>query len=179
MWYPHKVTFNVKDLLLPTPPRTWRRRTGGELKTWATTTKADQEPISGPRVFGHARWRKDWVKVSCELAQDRRAWNASIRDVVNAIGDAGSTRPGWMPTQVQVQVSIISEEFHFKMLPWPVRDVANYASCTSAISLPICDQIQICFLYRNNQTNFICILNYAQLIWSVAEKMSLYACLSL
>ncbi len=62
-------------------------RSGGQLKTWATKTKADLEPISGPRVFGHARWRKDWVKVSSELAQDRR-------DVVNAIGDAGSTRPG-------------------------------------------------------------------------------------
>ncbi len=84
----------IKDLLLRTPPRTWRRRTGGQLKTWATTTKADLEPIPGPRVFSHARWRKDWVKVSSELAQDRRAWNASVRDVVNAIGDAGSTRPG-------------------------------------------------------------------------------------
>ncbi len=61
----------IIDLLLPTPPRTWRRRTGGQLKTWATTIKADLEPISGPRVFGHARWRKDWVKVSSELAQDR------------------------------------------------------------------------------------------------------------
>ncbi len=61
----------IKDLLLPTPPRTWRRRTGGQQKTWVT--KADLEPISGPRVFGHARWRKDWVKVSSELAQDRRA----------------------------------------------------------------------------------------------------------
>ncbi len=38
--------------------------------TWATTIKADLEPISGPRVFGHARWRKDWVKVSCELAKE-------------------------------------------------------------------------------------------------------------
>ncbi len=83
----------IKDLLLPTPPRTWRRRAGGQLKTWATSIKADLEPISGPRVFGHARWRKDWVKVSSELAQDRRAWSASARDVVNAIGDAGSNRP--------------------------------------------------------------------------------------
>ncbi len=40
------------------------------------------------------RTMEDWVKVSSELAQDRRAWNASVRDVVNAIGDAGSTRPG-------------------------------------------------------------------------------------
>ncbi len=91
----------IKDLLLPTPPRTWRRRAGGQLKTWATTTKADLEPISGPPVFGHARWRKDLVKVSGELAQDRRAWSASVRDVVNAVGDAGSTHPGRMPTQVQ------------------------------------------------------------------------------
>ncbi len=71
--------------------------------TWATTIKADLEPISGPRVFGHTRWRKDWEKVFSELAQDRRAWSASVWDVVNADGDAGSTRPGWMPTQVQVE----------------------------------------------------------------------------
>ncbi len=37
---------------------------------------------------------KNWTKVSSELAQDRRAWSASVRDVVNAIGDAGSTHPG-------------------------------------------------------------------------------------
>ncbi len=52
-----------KDILLPTPSRTCRRRTGGQLKTWAITINADLEPLSGPRVFGHARWRKDWVKV--------------------------------------------------------------------------------------------------------------------
>ncbi len=90
----------IKDLLLPTPLRTWRRRTGDQLKIWATMTKADLEAISGPRVVGHARWRKDWVKVSSELARDRRAWSASVRDVVNAIGDAGSISQGRMPTQV-------------------------------------------------------------------------------
>ncbi len=84
----------IKDLLLPTPPRTWRRRAGGQLKTWATTIKADLELLSGPRVFGYERWREDWVKVSSELAQDYRAWGASIPNVVILIGDAGSTRPG-------------------------------------------------------------------------------------
>ncbi len=97
-WFGHAARRSegelIKDLLLPPPPRTWRRRAGGQLKTWAIMIKADLEPISGPRVFGHARWRQDWVKVSSELAQDRRAWSASVRDVVNAIGDADSTRPG-------------------------------------------------------------------------------------
>ncbi len=60
----------IKDLLLPTPPRTWRRQTGGQLKTRATTIKADLESLSGPRIFGYARWRKDFVKVSSELVQD-------------------------------------------------------------------------------------------------------------
>ncbi len=83
----------IKDPLLPTQPRTWHR-VGGQLKTWVTTIKADLEPLSGPRVFDLARWRKDWVKVSSEVAQDRRAWSASDRDVVNAVGDAGSTRSG-------------------------------------------------------------------------------------
>ncbi len=49
----------IKDLLLPTPTRTWRRRAGGQLKTWATTIKADLEQLS---LIGSARWRKDWVK---------------------------------------------------------------------------------------------------------------------
>ncbi len=78
----------IKDLLLPTPPRTLRRRAGGQLKTWATTIKADLELLSGPRV----RWRKDWMKVTNGIAQDRRVWTASVWD--NSISDAGSTRPG-------------------------------------------------------------------------------------
>ncbi len=54
----------------------------------------DLEALFGPRVFGYARWRMDWSKVSSELAQDRRIRVAFVRDVVNAIGDAGSTGPG-------------------------------------------------------------------------------------
>ncbi len=40
-WFGHAARRSedelIKDLLLPTPPRTWRRRDGGQLKTWATT----------------------------------------------------------------------------------------------------------------------------------------------
>ncbi len=83
----------IKELLLPTPPRTWRRRAGGQLETWATTMKADLEPLSGPLVFGHARWRKDWVKeLPSELAQGRRVWSASVRDVVYSIADTSTSK---------------------------------------------------------------------------------------
>ncbi len=61
--------------------------------TRATASKEDLEPLSGPRVFGCTRQRKDPVKVFSELAQGRKIWVASIRDVVNSIGDTGSTHP--------------------------------------------------------------------------------------
>ncbi len=54
MTWENNLSFNIpeidltKDLLLPTPPRKWHRRTGGQLKTWATTIKTDLKPLSGP-----------------------------------------------------------------------------------------------------------------------------------
>ncbi len=47
------------------------------------------------------------VEVSSELAQDCRAWDASIRDVVNSIGDTDSARPGWTSPQVQVEILVL------------------------------------------------------------------------
>ncbi len=41
------------------------------------------------RMLGRA-----WVKVACNLGRDHCAWAASVRDVVNSIDDAGSTRQG-------------------------------------------------------------------------------------
>ncbi len=62
----------IKDLLLPTLLRTWRRRTGGQLKTWETMIKANLEPLPGPWNFGLTRQSNDCEKRSNELAQDRR-----------------------------------------------------------------------------------------------------------
>ncbi len=78
VWFGHTARRTddelIKDLLLPTPPRTWYGQTGGQLKMWATAIKADLEPLSGSRTFGYVQWGKGWVKVSSELAQERRAW---------------------------------------------------------------------------------------------------------
>ncbi len=81
---------------------------GVRLKMWTTTLKADLEPLSGPLAFGYARWRKGRVKVSSELARDRWAWDASVRNLVNSIDDVGSTHLGWMPPQVQVGKLLLS-----------------------------------------------------------------------
>ncbi len=78
----------MKDLLLLIPPRTWHRQTGGQLKPWATTIRAGLEPLPLPRVLDYTRWRKDWAKVSHMTVEPK---SASVRDVVNSIGDAGST----------------------------------------------------------------------------------------
>lgn len=83
----------VRDCLLPRPLPGWRKRAGGQLKTWATTLKEDLEPISGPNVVGLRRWKRDWAEIGVELAQDRRSWAAAERDASNVLGDAGSTRP--------------------------------------------------------------------------------------
>ncbi len=52
----------IRDILLPT--------NGDQLKPWTTMIKTALKALSGPRFFGCARWRKDWVKVSSEVAQD-------------------------------------------------------------------------------------------------------------
>ncbi len=83
-------------------------------------------------TLNRARWRKDWVKVPSELAQDRWACSASVRDVINAVGVAGSTRPGWMPTQVQVSKLQASFSCGWWSMVWQL-----YSPCKLVSGLPI------------------------------------------
>ncbi len=62
------ITSRYKNSPFTGAPRTWRRRTGCQLKTWSRQTwnpSPDHESSAS-----HARWRKDWGKVSSELAPD-------------------------------------------------------------------------------------------------------------
>ncbi len=83
----------MRELIYPDVPRTWRRGTGGQLKTWAATLKEDLMRLIGPAVVGIQRWNKEWASLAMDLAQDRRAWSAAVRDAVNAM-DADSARAG-------------------------------------------------------------------------------------
>ncbi len=42
------------------------------------------------------------MKVSGGVAQERRAWGAAVRDLVNSVGVIGSTHKESMPSQVRV-----------------------------------------------------------------------------
>ncbi len=68
--------------------RMWRTWPGGQLNRCATTLKEGLELLPGPWILGCTRWRNDMMKLSSELAQDRRAWNASNPDVVNFTSEA-------------------------------------------------------------------------------------------
>ncbi len=59
------------------------------------------------------------MKVPRKLAQDRQAWSASIRDVVNSIDDAGSTRSERIPTHVRVKY--LSYASHAGKSAYPCR----------------------------------------------------------
>ena len=99
----------IRDVLLPTSFPNWQKRVGGQLKTWASTIKDDIAALSGPQVVGLRRWNRDWLAISCDLAQDRRTWAAMVRDAVLAQEEAGSTRPGWKLIQVKVSNGLIQK----------------------------------------------------------------------
>ena len=74
----------IRNVLLPASLPNWRKRIGGQLKTWASTIKDDLEVLSGPEVVGLRRWNRDCLTISCDQAQDRRTWAAMVRDAVLA-----------------------------------------------------------------------------------------------
>nr|VZI50816.1 unnamed protein product [Spirometra erinaceieuropaei] len=70
--------------LYPVPLPHWRRRIGGQFKTWLDTVRQDTDVILGPSVFGLRRWRREWVGLSRSAAADRHAWRGTVRDIIEA-----------------------------------------------------------------------------------------------
>ncbi len=42
----------IREVINPEPPAHWRKKRGGQLKTWMTTMKEDLARLSGPAVYG-------------------------------------------------------------------------------------------------------------------------------
>ncbi|BHF67943.1 hypothetical protein SprV_0301097200 [Sparganum proliferum] len=87
-WFENLLRRRPKELsvtaLDPAPLPHWRRRRGGQCKTWLDTVRQDMEVILGPSVFGLRRWRRKWVELSRSAAADRHAWRGTVRDIIDA-----------------------------------------------------------------------------------------------
>ncbi|BHF78909.1 hypothetical protein SprV_0602202600 [Sparganum proliferum] len=87
-WFGHVLRRPPQELsvtaLDPAPLPHWRRRRGGQFKTWLDTVRQDMEVALGPSVFGLRRWRREWIELSRSAAADRHAWRATVRDIIEA-----------------------------------------------------------------------------------------------
>ncbi len=73
----------MRELINSDVAQTWRKRTGGQLKTSTTTLKEDLVRLIAPAVVGIRRWSKEWASIVTDLAQNCCAWSAAVRDAVN------------------------------------------------------------------------------------------------
>ncbi|BHF65507.1 E3 ubiquitin-protein ligase huwe1 [Sparganum proliferum] len=87
-WFGHVLRRPPQEFgvaaLDPAPLFHWRRRRGGQFKTWLDTVRQDMEVVLGPSVFGLRRWRREWVELSRSAAADRHAWRGTVRDIIEA-----------------------------------------------------------------------------------------------
>ena len=97
-WFGHAlrrpVGQGIRDVIDPKPPSHWKKRQGGQFRTWLSTVKMDMERGSGPAVYGLRRWNREWVEIAATEANNRQAWSAFVRDQIEALEGAGSTHPG-------------------------------------------------------------------------------------
>jgi hypothetical protein len=80
---PEEIT---KQVLFAEPISSWNRKRGGQILTWSDRMKKDLEISLGPAVYGLRRWNRDWLTIASDLAQNRPAWKALIRDIIGASG---------------------------------------------------------------------------------------------
>ncbi|BHF60230.1 hypothetical protein SprV_0100319300 [Sparganum proliferum] len=87
-WFGHVLRRPPQELsvtaLDPAPLPHWRRRRGGQFKTWLDTVRQDMKVVIGPSVFGLSRWRREWVELFRSAAVGRHAWRGTVRDIIEA-----------------------------------------------------------------------------------------------
>nr|VZH94943.1 unnamed protein product [Spirometra erinaceieuropaei] len=87
-WFGHVLRCPPQELSVTALDRSplfhWRRRRGGQFKTWLDTVRQDMEVVLGLSVFGLRRWPREWVELSRSAAADRHAWRGTVRDIVEA-----------------------------------------------------------------------------------------------
>jgi len=87
-WFGHVLRRDrgevIKESLHCTPCAGWKARVGGQQKTWVSTVKSDLDKLALHKVYGVRKWKTDWLDICYDMASCRKAWMATIRDILEA-----------------------------------------------------------------------------------------------
>lgn len=83
----------TKQALLALPSSGWRYRLGGQVRTWLNTVRADVDKLGLHVVYGVRNWNRNWLKICADLASNRQAWAAAIRDIIGAGSSSERRQP--------------------------------------------------------------------------------------
>jgi len=83
-WFGHAVRHTdsepIHKAIAPVPPAHWRKRRGGQRKSWLSTVKQELERTSGPRIFDLRRWKRDWLGLVKADSSNCAMWRRTIRE---------------------------------------------------------------------------------------------------
>ena len=81
-WFGHTMRRSeehiTKKCLKCLPLPAWKKKAGGQKKTWLATVKADLEPIGGFRKFGR-RWDRHWLEIMEPATLEPNLWKEMRR----------------------------------------------------------------------------------------------------
>ncbi len=80
----------IRDVIDQAPPTYWRRKRGGQLKTWLSMLKEDLTRMSGPKIYRLRRWNWEWLSLGIPCTQNRQARTAALQKVVVKAGTTPS-----------------------------------------------------------------------------------------
>ena len=68
-----------------TPCAGWKKRQGGQLKTWTDVVKTDLETVMNPVIYGVLSWKREWLNVASKTAKNRPVWRRMKTDILEAL----------------------------------------------------------------------------------------------
>ncbi len=72
--------------LMANPCHGWKKKRGGQIKTWNATVLDDLDPFGGHLLYGRRQWEQNWRRLIQPIAANRQQWRALVRDLQKESG---------------------------------------------------------------------------------------------